>query len=225
MEITNEIQMKRAVLEDEALGLIVKNYSTFVMHGGTAIWRCYGGNRFSRGLDFYSNLGTSEESAFQKGIHKLLVESGYSIREEKYNNKTKTLHIIFRGNDTTGKFDITFNKANGRAAEYMRVDGSKMMILALGPEELLVEKIDTYLSKYAHGDEEIHDLYDIIILKDRIGRPSKDMRRKIEGFIAEIKGRPPKNENDLRQFVLSGITPGFKDMIGILERWLDETGR
>ena len=51
------------------------------------------------------------------------------------------------------------------------------------------------------------------------------MRRKIEGFIAEIKGRPPKNENDLRQFVLSGITPGFKDMIGILERWLDETGR
>jgi len=25
-----------------------------VLHGGALIWRCYGGNRFSQGLDFYS---------------------------------------------------------------------------------------------------------------------------------------------------------------------------
>lgn len=224
MEITNETQMKRAVLEDEALDLIVKNYGTFVMHGGTAVWRCYGGNRFSRDLDFYSNLHASEESVFQKDIHKLLIGNGYSIREEKYNNATQTLHVIFRGNDTTGKFDITFKSAKGRAVEYLRVDGSKKIILALGPEELLVEKIDTYLNKYDRGTEEIHDLYDIMVLKDKVGKPSKDMRKKIEGFITEIRNRPPKNENDLRQLILSGVVPNFKDIISILERWLDEVG-
>lgn len=224
MEITNEAQMKRAVLEDQALDLIVKNYGTFVLHGGTSIWRCYGGNRFSRDLDFYSNLPISEESVFQKAIHKLLIENGYSIREEKYNNKTQTLHVIFRGNDTTGKLDITFKSAKGHAVEYLRVDGSKKIILALGPGELLTEKIDTYLNKYARGTEEIHDLYDIIVLKDKVGKPSKDMHKKIENFITEIKDRPPKNENDLRQLILSGVTPNFKDMISILERWLDEIG-
>ncbi len=222
MEILDAVQRNRAVLEDDALDLLVKNYDAFVMHGGTAVWRCYGGNRFSRDLDFYSNLDASEESRLQKEIHELLVENDYPVREEKYNNKTNTLHIIFRGNGTTGKFDITFGKADGHAVEYMRVDGSRKMILALGPGELLVEKIDTYLSKYVNGAEEIHDLYDIMVLKDKIGKPSKEICRKIDAFLTKIKDRPPKNEKDLRQLILSGAAPSFKDMIGILERWLDE---
>lgn len=41
----------------EAQDLIVKElYSVFdgaVLHGGTAIWRCYGGNRFSEDVDAY----------------------------------------------------------------------------------------------------------------------------------------------------------------------------
>ena len=224
MEISNETQLKRAVLEDEALDLIVKNYGTFVMHGGTAIWRCYGGSRFSRDLDFYSNLNASEESKFQKNIHKLLVENGYSIREEKYNNKTQTLHIIFRGNDTTGKFDITFKNAKGHAVEYLRVDGAKKMINALGPEALLDEKIETYLNKYERGTDEIHDLYDIIVLKDKIGKPTKDMTKKIRNLVEKIGKRPPKNEKDLASLILNGIAPNFADMINILQMWLDEIG-
>ncbi len=127
MKIINETQLKRAIVEDEIVELLLKHYENFVMHGGTAVWRCYGGNRFSRDVDFYSNLSPSEESVFQKQLHKLLLESGYPIREEKYNNKTRTLHIIFKGNDTTGKMDITFMKAEGRTVEYTRVDGSKRM--------------------------------------------------------------------------------------------------
>ncbi|MDE1849825.1 MAG: nucleotidyl transferase AbiEii/AbiGii toxin family protein [Candidatus Micrarchaeota archaeon] len=224
MEITNETQLKRAVLEDEALDLVVKTYSNFVLHGGTAVWRCYGGSRFSRDLDFYSNLSASGESVFQKSIHKTLVDNGYSIREEKYNNKTQTLHVIFRGNDTTGKLDITFKKAEGHAVQYLRVDGAKRMILALTPEELINEKVDTYLNKYAQKTEEIQDLYDIVVLKDKVDRPSAKMHKKISDFIKRIKDRHPTDENGLRQLVLSGVSPNFNDMISMLERWLGEAG-
>jgi predicted nucleotidyltransferase component of viral defense system len=225
MEIKNEAQLRRAVLEDEAVDLVAKNYGGFVMHGGTAVWRCYGGNRFSRDVDFYSNLDASKESALQKNIHTVLVENGYSIREEKYNNETLTLHIIFRGNDTTGKLDITFRKVRGHAVEYLRVDGAKKMINALAPEALLDEKMDAYLSRYGRGTEEIHDLYDIIILKDKIGKPTKEIRRKIGDLIEKIRKRPPKNEKDLASLILDGVAPNFADMISMLERWLDETGR
>ncbi len=94
MDITNEVQLKRAILEDEMVDLVLKHYSNFVMHGGTSVWRCYGGNRFSRYVDFYSNIDLSEEHTFQKRFHKLLIKNGYTITEEKYNNKTKTLHVI-----------------------------------------------------------------------------------------------------------------------------------
>ncbi len=225
MRIENETQLKRSVLEDEIVDLVTKNYGSFVMHGGTAVWRCYGGNRFSRDVDFYSNLDASEESAFQKNIHKVLIDSGYTIREEKYNNKTRTLHIIFRGNDTTGKLDITFGKAEGHAVEYLRVDGAKKVIMALSPDVLLDEKIETYLNKYEVGADEIHDLYDIVILKDKIGRPTEHIKKRMDGMIETVKKRPPKNEKSLASLILDGIVPSFADMIGMLERWLNEAGK
>ena len=224
MNIYNETQRKRAIVEDEIVDLILKRFENFVMHGGTVVWRCYGGNRFSRDVDFYSNLPVSAESAFQKRLHKLLTENGYPIREEKYNNKTKTLHVIFRGAETTGKLDITFIKARGVITEYLRVDGSRRMIRALGPEALLNEKLDTYSDKYANGVHEIQDLYDIVILKDRLSGLPKALRTKLTKFLSEIRAKPPSGERELKQLVISGIAPSFDDIVRILERWLHDAG-
>ena len=225
MDITNETQLKRAVVEDEVVDLLLKHYTLLVMHGGTAVWRCYGGNRFSRDIDFYSNLDPSEESHFQKQLHKLLVGSGYPIREEKYNSKTKTLHVIFNGADTTGKLDITFMKAMGIAVEYLRVDGAKRIIRAIGPETLLNEKMDAYSDKYKNHGHEIQDLYDMLILKDKIGKPSNDTRRKLSAFLDRIKDSPPKDERGLRQLLLSGVAPSFGNITRILEMWLDDSSK
>ncbi len=225
MEITNGAQLRRALLEDNLVDLILKHYGDFVMHGGTAIWRCYGGNRFSRDVDFYSNLEPSAESSFQKRFHKLLVDSGYPIREEKYNNRTKTLHVILRGLDTTGKLDITFVAVKGAVAEYTRVDGSKRIIHALGPEALINEKMDAYISKYEVGEHEAQDLYDMCILKDRLGKPSNTTLRRLSEFLAKVGEAPPKDERVLKQLVLSGGAPDFKGMIGLLQGWLDDAGK
>ncbi len=225
MDITNETQLRRAIIEDEVVDLILKRYGNFVMHGGTAVWRCYGGNRFSRDIDFYSNLDPSGESPFQKQLHKLLVDHGYPIREEKYNNKTKTLHVIFKGEGTTGKLDITFAKARGGAVEYMRVDGAKRIIRALSPEALLNEKIDAYSNKYEKQGHEIQDLYDMAILKNRIDKPSEETCKRLSAFLSKVKGNAPKDERVLKQLVISGVAPDFSSIIGILERWLDDVGR
>lgn len=224
MDITDETQLKRAILEDELLELVLKHYDRLVMHGGTAIWRCYGGNRFSRDLDFYNNLDPSKESEFQKNIHKILIDNGYSIREEKYNNKTLTLHIIIRGNATTGKLDITFKKASGIAAEYVKVDGSKKLIYSLSPEELLREKIDTYINKYENGTDEIQDLYDIMILKDKV-TPTQKISERLKKLVLKVKERAPEDEKELHKLIISGVTPDFTGIINIIERWLDEIGR
>jgi len=225
MNITNEVQLRRAILEDEMVDLVLKHYGNFVMHGGTSVWRCYGGNRFSRDVDFYSNLDPSKESTFQKQFHKLLIENGYAIKEEKYNNKTKTLHVIFRGMDTTGKFDITFVKVKAIAAEYLRVDGAKRIIHALDPETLFNEKMDAYLNKYEQQDHEVQDLYDMIILKNNIVKLSKDTHERTATFLAKIKDSPPRDEKGLIQLILGGIAPSFNDMIRILERWLDDASK
>lgn len=225
MDITNETQLRRAIIEDEVVDLILKQYGNFVMHGGTAVWRCYGGNRFSRDVDFYSNLDPSEESPFQKQLHKLLVDHGYPIKEEKYNNKTKTLHVIFRREGTTGKLDITFAKAKGDAVEYLRVDGAKRIIHALSPEALFNEKIDAYSNKYENLGQEIQDIYDMMILKNRIDKPSKETCKRLSAFLSKVKGTAPKDERTLKQLVLSGVAPDFSSIIGILEKWLDDVSR
>lgn len=225
MNISNEAQRKRAIIEDDIVELVLKHFEGFVMHGGTSVWRCYGGNRFSRDMDFYNNLNPKEEHVFQKRFHKVLVDNGYPIREEKYNNKTNILHVIFRGENTTGKLDITFAKADGVAAEYVKVDGTKRIIRALSPAALFVEKMDTYLNKYAIDAHEAQDLYDIIILKDRIGKPTRPMREKVSKFLATIKKRPPRDEKLLGQLLLSGVAPSFDEMMSILQRWLNDVGK
>ncbi len=124
MEFKSEAQFRRAIIEDLLVDFIYKSFPESVMYGGTAIWRCYGRNRFSRDVDFYSNFTASAESGFQKKIHNEIIKAGYSIIEEKYNSRTLTLHIVVMGNGTTGKLDITFTKATGRAVEYARKDSA-----------------------------------------------------------------------------------------------------
>ena len=40
-------QVETALLQDEIIGIIYLITEDMVLHGGTAIWRCYSGKRFS----------------------------------------------------------------------------------------------------------------------------------------------------------------------------------
>lgn len=220
MDFRNETQFKLAVLEDALIDFVYKEFENFVLHGGTAVWRCYKGNRFSRDLDFYTNMEPKAESNLQKKVHKVLKEHNYSIVEEKYNNKTNTLHIIVRNESTTGKLDLTFAFAEGTAADYERVDGSKRIIYTLNPEGLMNEKINTYLEKFKDGNSEIQDLYDINTLKNVVLNPSKETIKRLNNLISIASKTPPTNEKEIGKLILSGVAPSFDDIIRMLKAWL-----
>jgi predicted nucleotidyltransferase component of viral defense system len=220
MDFSNEAQLRLAVMEDALIDFVYKEMENFVLHGGTAVWRCYKGNRFSRYLDFYTNMKPEAESGLQKKVHKMLKEHGYSIREEKYNNRTNTLHIIVRNESTTGKLDLTFAFAEGIAADYERVDGAKRIIYALNPEELMNEKINTYLEKSKEGNAEIQDLYDINILKNAIPYPDKETIKRLRNLISIVGRTPPVNEKEIGKLILNGVSPSFEDIIRMLKAWL-----
>ena len=48
-------QVETAFLQDEIIRLVYLTTEEMVLHGGTAIWRCYSGKRFSEDLDLYSS--------------------------------------------------------------------------------------------------------------------------------------------------------------------------
>ena len=58
-KLEDGMQIEMAKLQDDCVGAIWSLVPSAVLHGGTAIWRCYGGNRFSDDLDIY--LRTDKE--------------------------------------------------------------------------------------------------------------------------------------------------------------------
>ena len=46
ININDSVMREKAKLEDVLIELLYSEYKSLTFHGGTAIWRCYGGNRF-----------------------------------------------------------------------------------------------------------------------------------------------------------------------------------
>ena len=51
--LKKKLHREIALLQDELIDIIYSIEPNAVLHGGTAIWRCFQGNRFSEDLDFY----------------------------------------------------------------------------------------------------------------------------------------------------------------------------
>ncbi len=52
--LKTEHQLAVAALQDSVVESIFEMDENIVMQGGTAIWRCYNGNRFSEDIDIYA---------------------------------------------------------------------------------------------------------------------------------------------------------------------------
>ena len=46
-------ELKTAQLEDDIVSVLANITNKMALHGGTAIWRCYNGKRFSTDIDAY----------------------------------------------------------------------------------------------------------------------------------------------------------------------------
>jgi predicted nucleotidyltransferase component of viral defense system len=221
MEFHDKEKEEKAKLEDVLAEVLYSNYKGLVFHGGTCIWRCYKGNRFSRDLDFYYAGGKKTPSECYREFSGFFTENGFAVKSKSYSRETNTMQFLVESTRKM-KVDINLNYKKGCTVEYLRVDGSRMVVLALSPLELLNEKIDAYNDKLfvksQFKEPEAQDLYDIYYLTSIISKDDKTAAR-LGKLIQALKGNPPKNINNLQSLILSGLAPTFEMMIDSIRSW------
>jgi len=199
------LKIKRAQHKEiaNAQDLIVEElYTVFndaVIHGGTAIWRCYKGNRFSEDIDVYIPRDIKRlDALFQK-----LEKRGFSIEKKKIGENS--LFSNLKINRIFVRFEALFRNADGILKEYETSDGNLLTVYTLPPEELIREKASAYLKRL-----KIRDLYDIFFLLRHVTDKKaikKELNMLINGF------RMPVDEKDLRILLLEGLVPETKKMM------------
>ncbi|MCL5011519.1 MAG: nucleotidyl transferase AbiEii/AbiGii toxin family protein [Candidatus Marsarchaeota archaeon] len=209
---------KKAILEDFLVGALFDEYRRdLTMHGGTCIWRCYGGQRFSRDVDFYFKTTSIEQSC--RYFLDFLKEKGLAVKESGYFNVRNTFSVIVQ-TDTKVKLDVNFDFKEGGEVDYSTVSGGKRMIIALSAESILNEKIEAYSDKFGKNSEEIQDLYDLWVLRNAVENPSTSTKLRLSGLLDLINGRKPKNNVVLETLMLGSVAPGFDRMISDLKVWV-----
>ncbi len=201
-------ELETAQLEDDVMNVLANITDKMALHGGTAIWRCYGGKRFSTDIDLYVWAEDFREK-FIKGIEKIGVEA------TKFREKGVTsIHV--RKNDREIKVESRDAEKASILMPYERIDGSKVNVLVLSPEDLIKEKIDAYSDRRAYKD-----LYDITLLLNHVGEPRK-IKKELSAFAGSIL-KPDENVQSYSEFkatVYAGVVPSYNEMSDFIKRWV-----
>jgi len=201
-KLKKRAHLELASLQDEVVDIFYSLNPEAVLHGGTAIWRCYDGNRFSEDLDFYSSL----EGDFDKKLKEELEKRGLIL--QKYKKAPYVVFAKITNNRTTVRLEITSKKPqNKELKKYEKIDATYIDIYTLSPDELIKEKMGAYL-----GRKFIRDIYDIYHLSSYVQTPIQG----IKGFLDKLP--PPIDEENLKTLVYSGVSPSFKEIVKILKR-------
>ena len=198
-----EVAFAQDVLVDEAYDA----YETCVLHGGTAIWRCYGGTRFSEDLDAYLPGATPEmDSRFRRGV------AAKGGKERKFKRTSSTVFAKFEIGGGEASFEGAVREPPGKEVSgWETLEGGRVMVAVVPPDELLAEKA----SAYADG-RKVRDLYDVLFLTGVAPGGEKArgaVRSLLDGY------EPPVDEAELKALVLAGAVPTAEEMLEALERW------
>ena len=182
-KLKRRLHIQMAALQDEVAAIIYAMEANAILHGGTAIWRCYDGNRFSEDLDFYIH----PDSGFEEGFRNKIKERGLLLMKFK-----KTENAIF-SKITDGfaevRFEAIIRKTGARAAarSYEKTDGSFLDVLTLSAENLVSEKIAAYSDRRFIRD--YYDIYHLLRYVKEMRRVSSEISAFLEKAAAPIDER------------------------------------
>ena len=198
-QLKKRTQIEMAFLQDEIMDIMYSVSDNLVLHGGTAIWRCYSGKRFSEDLDFYS-------WDFPKLLPLLrnTVESHGLIAQKIKDTGNVIFSSISNGNETV-KVEINHAvKITGTQMPYVLADGSTMEVLSLTADQFIEEKISAYSDR-----KYIRDLYDIYHLVNT-NSLLNSTKQKLSDLMKNLE--TPVDAAVLKTIVYVGLSPSLDSM-------------
>jgi predicted nucleotidyltransferase component of viral defense system len=184
---------------------IYRIFPEAVLHGGTAIWRCYSGSRFSEDIDMY--LQKDDEKIEE--LFREFAKMGFSITKKRVKENSLYSKLVFNGTEIS--LEAVFMKIKGAVKEYETYEGMLLNIYTLLPEDMIIEKVSAYKKR-----GKIRDLYDVFFLLRHVKDPQK-IKPKLKELLTDFE--KPIDESELKTLVLVGVSPRTEDMLEYIRRW------
>jgi len=201
--LKRESHRRIAYAQDLIVREVYSVLNNAVLHGGTGIWRCYGGKRFSDDLDFYFSNNPEKISLLFENLKKI----GFEIKKKKISENSVYSELEF--DRTLVRLEATFQKTRGVICDYELSDGNFISIYSLTAKDFLIEKAKTYMKRF-----KIRDLWDVFFLLKNVENPKEI--KEIEDLIKNYK--KPIDEGDLKIILLEGIIPSVNEMMDYIKR-------
>ena len=199
LRIRKEAHRQIAKAQDIIVETLYEVFDYAVFHGGTCIWRCYQGNRFSEDIDVYLKRDVEKINEFFKNLEK----KGFEILKKKIGENS--IYSSLRFDRIEVRFEALFKNVKGELRDYESIESNKILVYALSPESLISEKVSTYLKR-----RKIRDLYDIFFLSKKVSN-TKDIKPELVRLMKDYK--EPIDESDLQVIILEGLVPKSNDII------------
>lgn len=208
MPIINRLKKREyqeiALFQDTIIDILYNIDDQVILHGGTTVWRCFGGSRFSNDIDAYlnKNIGLNE---FKKQMS--LASAKQGIKLEKIKDTGNIIFMGFLYGNTYIKVELNHISKIPTfiPTRFERSDGTFIDVLSLTPNSLILEKIAAYNDRRF-----IRDIYDIYILIN-YAKIDEELKTKIKRFVSTLQF--PVNEDDLDNIIYEGPTPTFNGMV------------
>jgi len=198
-----------ALVQDLLVMEIYDSFSSAVIHGGTAIWRCYGSNRFSEDVDFY--FPPRLKKARFEDLQTSLKGKGFSIL--KFKKTDNSIFAKFSNLNAVVRLEVLFKGVKDFVTkDFEMSDGTSILVNTLKPEEMVKEKISAYLKR-----RKTRDLYDVFYLVKSVEDKEK-VRDELADFLKKF--RKPADEREFKALIISGSIPKPGEMLGAIQRWV-----
>ena len=195
-----------AYAQDIIVGELYKFFPNAIIHGGTAIWRCYSGNRFSEDIDAYISRDSRKIDDFFNSL------SGKGFKIIKKRIKENSLYSELDLSGISVRFEATFQNKNLFFRRYETSESFFINVYTLSPEDLIIEKVQAYLKR-----RKIRDLYDIFFLlsySENKKMITAHLKKLIENF------KSPLDEDNLKNIIITGAVPSSSEILMEIERWV-----
>jgi len=206
LKLRNKKDREVAFAQDIIVEELYKFFPEAIIHGGTGIWRCYHGNRFSEDVDVYIKRDEKKIEEFFKSLE----NKGFKIIKKRLKENSLYSGLEFHGVET--KFEATFQNKKPFFKKYETAESFFINVYTLTPEDLILEKVETYLKR-----KKIRDLYDIAFLINHV-----ENKELVKSYLKKLieKFEKPIDEENLANIIITGAVPSSDELFWEIKKWV-----